>query len=142
MLAEDLPDSGSFRAAERDPGPDRRLSRGCMALAAVTLAAYPVRTRVRHRTEIRTFLGIQAWDDAAEALARSRMERIVGGRTQVSDLINGAIEVLVTANYELPALSTLRWLAGRVHKRATDGEWSIPGAGWGATCRRTLMRAS
>jgi len=47
------------------------------------------------------------------------MERIVGSQAHLSDLINGAIEALVAAQYELPALSTLRRLAGGVHAQAT-----------------------
>ena len=48
------------------------------------------------------------------------MERIVNGRAHLSDLINGAIEALVAANFALPALSALRRLAGRVYTRATS----------------------
>lgn len=47
------------------------------------------------------------------------IDRIVAGRADLSDLINGAIEALIAAHYELPALSTLRRLADGVHARAT-----------------------
>ncbi len=107
-------------------------------LAGLTLDSYPARTRVRHRTEVRAFLGIQPWDAAAEALAISTMERIVAGRTHLSDLINGAIEALVAASYELPALSTLRRLAGNVHARVTDAWLALIGARLSPVTRRQL----
>ncbi len=88
-------------------------------LAAAALADYPKRTRVRHQVEIRRCLGIHARSVAAAALATETMQRIVGGRAHFSDLINGAIEALIGAHYELPALSTVRRLAGHVHAAAT-----------------------
>ena len=48
------------------------------------------------------------------------MQRIVGGRAHFSDLLNGAIETLIGAHYELPALSTLRRLAGHLHATTTN----------------------
>jgi hypothetical protein len=48
------------------------------------------------------------------------MQRIVRGRAHFSDLINGAIEALIGAHYELPALSTPRRLAGHMHATATN----------------------
>ncbi|MCC6197554.1 MAG: DUF4158 domain-containing protein, partial [Burkholderiales bacterium] len=89
-------------------------------LEGIGLERYPRRTQVRHRAEIRAVLGVKAWDDDAQALAIATMERIVSGRTHLSDLINGAIEALVAAHYELPALGTLRRLAGTVNARATE----------------------
>jgi hypothetical protein len=86
------------------------------------LATYPKRTRARHRIEIRRHLGIHRWGGAAESLAVQTIERIVGGRAHLSDLINGAIEALIAAHYELPALSTLRRLAGGVQSQANQ-DW-------------------
>ena len=88
-----------------------------------SLLAYPPKARLvscacsrrslffagsRHRIQIRRHLGIHRWGGAAESLAVYTIERIVGGRAHLSDLINGAIEALIAAHYELPALSTLR----------------------------------
>jgi len=89
-------------------------------LAALTLAHYPKRTRLRHQIEIRRHLGVYEWNAAAAALTTETMQRIVGGRAHLSDLINGAIEALIGARFELPALSTLRRLAGHVHANATN----------------------
>ena len=59
-------------------------------------------------------------------------------RTHLSDLINGAIEALVAASYELPALSTLRRLAGNVHARVTDAWLALIGARLSPVTRRQL----
>lgn len=119
-----FPILGRFVPPQEIPAPLVAYLADCAGLGGAALEHYPRRTRVRHRAEIRAFLGVQAWDDAAQALARSTMERIVGGRTHLSDLINGAIEALVAAHYELPALSTLRRLAGTVNARATEA-WLV-----------------
>jgi hypothetical protein len=71
------------------------------------LATYPKRTRARRRIQIRRHLGIHRWGDTAESLAIHAIERLVGVRIHLSDLINGAIEALIAAHYELPALSTV-----------------------------------
>lgn len=114
-----FPVLGRFAPPEDIPAPIVAYLAERADLAGLTLDRYPVRTRVRHRAEIRDFLGIQPWNTDAEALATSTMERIVAGRTHLSDLINGAIEALVSASVELPALGTLRRLAGTVHAQAT-----------------------
>ena len=75
----------------------------CAGLAGLTLADYPRRTRIRHHVEVREYLGIDPWGEAALTLATQTMERIVSGRAHLSDLINGAIEALVAANFALPA---------------------------------------
>lgn len=71
-------------------------------LAVVSLAHYPKRTRLRHQIEIRQFLGVSAWNETAAALTIETMQRLVGGRAHFSDLINGAIEALIAARFELP----------------------------------------
>jgi hypothetical protein len=70
------------------------------------LATYPKRTQARHQIEIRRHLGIQRWGGAAESLAVQTIERIVGGRAHFSDLIDGAIEALITAHYNAGAQHT------------------------------------
>ena len=89
-------------------------------LQGLTLADYPLRTRARHRIEVREYLGVKPWGEAALALVTETMERIVAGRAHLSDLINGAIEALIAEHFALPALSALRRLAGGVHARATS----------------------
>lgn len=46
-------------------------------------------------------------------------------RIQPADLINGAIEVLIRERFELPALSTLRRMAGIVQQRTNDDLFDV-----------------
>jgi hypothetical protein len=117
-----FPVLGRFPAPEDIPGAIIEYIAKRAGLAGLTLATYPKRTRARHRIEIRRHLGIHRWGSAAESLAIQSIERIVAGRAHLSDLINGAIEALIAAHYELPALSTLRRLAAGVHAQATQ-DW-------------------
>lgn len=55
----------------------------CAGLAGLTLADYPHRTRIRHHVEVREYLGIKPWSEAALTLATQIMERIVSGRAQL-----------------------------------------------------------
>lgn len=118
-LLKAFPVLGRFASTDDIPVPIVEFIASRAGLEGVTLAAYPKRTRARHRVEIRRYLGIRTWGIAAQVLATDTMERIVAGRAHFSDLINGAIDALVAGHYELPALSTLRRLAGRVHAKAT-----------------------
>src|ERR1039457_6500582 len=61
-------------------------------LSAPTLSEYPKRTRVRHQTEIRRYLGVQAWSATAAVLATGTMQRIVSGRAHFSGPTHAAIE--------------------------------------------------
>jgi TnpA family transposase len=117
-----FPILGRFAAPKEIPAVIVKFLAECAGLQGLTLKSYPHRTRVRHREEIRVVLGIKPWGDGGEALAVSTMERIVAGRTHLSDLINGAIDALVAENVELPALTTLRRLAGNVHALA-EAAW-------------------
>ena len=118
-LLKSFPILGRFPTPEDIPEPIVEYIAKRAGLTEVTLATYPKRTRARHRSEIRRHLCIHRWGGAAETLAIQTIERIVAGRAHLSDLVNGAIEALIAARYELPALSTLRRLAGGVHARAT-----------------------
>jgi hypothetical protein len=91
-------------------------------LPVSSLEHYPKRTLLRHQIEVRQYLGVTAWSDVAAAVATETMQRLVGGRAHFSDLINGAIEALIAARFELPALSTLRRLAGHVAYREDSPE--------------------
>jgi hypothetical protein len=121
-LLKTFPVLGRFPAPEDIPDAIVEYIAMRAGLAGLTLATYPKRTRARHRIEIRRHLGIHRWGGAAESLAVQTIERIVGGRAHLSDLINGAIEALIAAHYELPALSTLRRLAGGVQSQANQ-DW-------------------
>jgi hypothetical protein len=121
-LLKTFPVLGRFPPPEDIPGAVVEYIAERAGPAGPTLATYPKRTRARHRIEIRRHLGIHRWGGAAESLAVQTIERIVGGRAHLSDLINGAIEALIAAHYELPALSTLRRLASGVQSQATQ-DW-------------------
>jgi hypothetical protein len=121
-LLKTFPVLGRFPAPEDIPDAIVEYVAKRAGVAGLTLATYPKRNRARHRIEIRRHLGIHRWGGAAESLAVQTIERIVGGRAHLSDLINGAIEALIAAHYELPALSTLRRLAGGVQSQATQ-DW-------------------
>jgi hypothetical protein len=86
---------GRFPAPEDIPDPVVEYIAKRVGLAGLTLATYPKRTRARHRIQIRRHLGVRRWTGAAESLAIQTIERIVGGRAHLSDLINGAIEALI-----------------------------------------------
>lgn len=72
------------------------------------------RTLYRHHQRIRHYLGVSAWNADARQLAQVTMEQSGVARSNLADLINAAIEKLVQSGYQLPALSTLRRLAGNV----------------------------
>ena len=93
-LRKAFPILGRFATPEDIPPPIVAHIAERAGLKGLTLAAYPKRTRARHRAEIRSYLGIHAWSSAAQSLVKQTMECIVGGRAHVSDLVNDAIEAL------------------------------------------------
>ena len=52
------------------------------------------------------------------------MEELARVRTSPADLTNAAIECLVSARIELPALSTLRRLAGNVNEQVQNEQFA------------------
>jgi TnpA family transposase len=99
---------------------------------------YSKRTLVRHYRLIREFLGVTEWGTDAIKVAETTMEQIAASRTQPADLINGAIEVLIREHFELPALSTLRRMAGIVQQRTNDGLFDVVANHLTAAHRDTL----
>lgn len=75
------------------------------------------RTLYRNHRRVRRYLGISAWSSAGHRVAQDAMESAAQARLNPADLINAAIEALVQARYELPALSLFRRLAGSVSER-------------------------
>ena len=51
------------------------------------------------------------------------MRELAETRTDPADLINAAVDSLIRNRYELPALMTLRRLAGTVHNAVNTGQW-------------------
>lgn len=92
----------------------------CAGLTESDSVGYAERTLYRHHKKVREFLGITEWNTEAQQLAETTIEQLASARTQPADFINGAIEVLVQRRFELPALSTLRRLAGTIQQRIHD----------------------
>lgn len=72
------------------------------------------RTLYRHHRKIRRYLGVSAWNKESRHKALESMKKTVVTRSNLTDLINATIESLIQTGIELPALSTLRRMAGSV----------------------------
>ena len=76
---------------------------------------FPDRTLYRHSPGILKRLGVVPWGAGARALAQATMQKTAQARTDPADIINSAIDALIGHDFELPALATLRRLAGTAH---------------------------
>jgi TnpA family transposase len=88
---------------------------------------YTRATLYRHQAAILDFLGVTAWGPKARELAESTMRKIAEARSDPADLINAAVDTLVRNRFELPALTTLRRLAGMVHSDVNETQWQCVG---------------
>mgnify|MGYP007125361010 CR=1 FL=1 len=52
------------------------------------------------------------------------MRKTAQARTDPADIINSAIDALIRHGFELPALDTLRRLAGTAHSKVNAAQWS------------------
>jgi len=84
---------------------------------------FPERTRYRHRQAILKRLGVVSWGTEALALAEATMLKAARARTDPADIINSAIDALIRHGFELPALATLRRLAGTAHSNVNAAQW-------------------
>jgi hypothetical protein len=84
---------------------------------------FPERTRYRHRQAILKRLTIVSWGTEALALAEATMLKVARARTDPADIINSAIDALIRHGFELPALATLRRLAGTAHSNVNANQW-------------------
>jgi hypothetical protein len=64
-------------------------------------------------------------------MARSSLAKLAEARTNPADLINAAVNTLVRERFELPALRTLRRVAGTAHRAVNDEQ-----------CRRVVKTLS
>src|SRR5690606_35864783 len=75
----------------------------------------------RHRTAVRTHLGVSPFSETAEQLVSATVLAAAEMMSDPADLINRAIEVLGKASIDLPAFSTLDRLVNhlrtQVHTR-------------------------
>lgn len=72
------------------------------------------RTLYRHHRKIQRYLGVSAWNKDSRHKALESMKKTVVTRSNLTELINATIESLIQTGIELPALSTLRRMAGSV----------------------------
>lgn len=85
---------------------------------------FPERTRYRHRQAILKRLGVVSWGTEGLALAEATMFKAARARTDPADIINSAIDALIRHGFELPALATLRRLAGTAHSKINAAQWT------------------
>ncbi|UUZ77259.1 DUF4158 domain-containing protein [Polaromonas sp. P1(28)-13] len=85
---------------------------------------FPDRTLYRHRPAILKRLQVVSWGTEARALAQATMRKTAQARTDPADIINSAIDALIRHGFELPALATLRRLAGTAHSNINAAQWS------------------
>jgi hypothetical protein len=85
---------------------------------------FPKRTLYRHRPAILERLKVVSWGTQARALAQATMRKTAQARTDPADIINSAIDALIRHGFELPALATLRRLAGTAHSNINAAQWN------------------
>ncbi len=89
-------------------------------LSATDSFTYALRTLRRHQDLIRQFLGVNKWDDGAQQLVVKTMTTLASTCSNPADLVNGAIDAILRQRFELPALSTLRRMAGHFLQQNSD----------------------
>lgn len=99
---------------------------------------FPDRTLYRHRPAILKRLQVVSWGTEARALAQATMRKTAQARTDPADIINSAIDALIRHGFELPALATLRRLAGTAHSNINAAQWSEV-CGRLSSTQRTVM---
>jgi hypothetical protein len=96
---------------------------GRLKAAAPEALVYGGNRLYRDHAAIRSYLAITSWGAQALRMAQSSMAKLAEARTDPADLINAAINTLVRERFELPALRTLRRLAGTAHRAVNDEQW-------------------
>ena len=115
---------GRFRrAADVPPAVIEHVARRLGVESGSTLI-FPDRTLYRHRPAILKRLGVVSWGAEARELAQATMRKTAQARTDPVDIINSAIDALIRHGFELPALDTLRRLAGTAHSKVNAAQWS------------------
>lgn len=115
---------GRFRrAADVPPVVIEHVARRLGVESGSTLI-FPDRTLYRHRPAILKRLGVVSWGAEARELAQATMRKTAQARTDPADIINSAIDALIRHGFELPALDTLRRLAGTAHSKVNAAQWS------------------
>jgi len=115
---------GRFRRAEEIPTRIVEHIARELGVQGDASARAPDRTLYRHRPAVLAYMGITSWGAPARALAEVTILRVARTRTDPADLINAAVDALVRHRFELPALSSLRRLAGSAHSAVNAAQWS------------------
>ena len=94
--------------------------RSCLKLQPSVSAIPSLRARRYYQEEIRAYLSVKPYAQAANELAATVIAQAAQAKDHPADLINIAIEALVKERYELPAFSTLDRLVGHVRAIANS----------------------
>lgn len=94
-----------------------------MGVEHVSVLIFRERTFYRHRRAILQHLKVISWGTEAFELAQATMRKTAQARTDPADIINSAIDALIRHGFELPALATLRRLAGTAHSDINAAQW-------------------
>lgn len=95
-----------------------------LGMASPAPLIFADRTLYRHRPTILKRLEVVSWGAEARALAEATMIKAARARTDPADIINSAIDALIRHGFELPALATLRRLAGTAHSNVNAAQWN------------------
>lgn len=95
----------------------------CMGVEGGSVLPSPTKSFYRHRRSILQHLKVVSWGTEAFELAQVTMCKTAQARTDPADIINSAIDALIRHGFELPALTTLRRLAGTVHSNINTTQW-------------------
>jgi TnpA family transposase len=96
---------------------------GRMGVESGSVLIAPTKTFYRHRRAILKRLEVVSWGTEAFELAQVTMRKTAQARTDPADIINSAIDALIRHGFELPALATLRRLAGTAHSNINAVQW-------------------
>lgn len=94
-----------------------------MGVEHVSVLISRKRTFYRHRRAILQHLKVNSWGTEVFELAQATMRKTAQARTDPADIINSAIDALIRHGFELPALATLRRLAGTAHSDINTAQW-------------------
>ncbi len=95
----------------------------CLGCPDAGALHYSKNTFYRHQVAVRNKLGVAPWGPQARQLAESTVASIAESRTDPAELINAAVNALIKEHFELPAIDTLRRIAGTAHRSVNSAQW-------------------
>ena len=81
----------------------------------------------RHIKLVRSFLRISAFDEEARILVDKTTLKAAQTKTNIADIINVAIEMLIYKRYELPAFQTISEISSRSRSKVNNEYYDIIG---------------